>query len=479
MEYKEKSFFRDLLDESPVFKKLNLKGKYYERFLELLDIEFLIKNTPIYVNSKYEKNNNAYLKLLIVCLGSLLSIIRWPFYNRKIKVKENNMQHVVFVSFADYIVRHKHVFSLLEQPVSVLYPPVFHYGKLDNHIKHFNSIGKPIHLGCFHLRDWISTFFYCLRNIGMLVSLSKSIDGHFNTTGNKFLVVYYQALIYSLFFKRLLRKLDVDKRVWFLDYDLDCKYIVLNQLLHGERSNDISVHLQHGIFHDADCAYSDNVSDYDFCCSEREKQIIVNGNNHFNSNVIVQGCPLQSLQKIPQKLRKTNKVLVLLTATDLEETYKMQVKLLGILHDLNNNTLLRFRPASRLIDEQRLKPYIGGLKISNGTSLEEDVYSSECVISFSEDSVFSCFRSNTRVVLFVPEAMRKVYKAADGESKNMMVCSEENLNVEQIYKFIQNQEPCDYFHDDVVLYDFGIFDFESYQSRFRSNLKNIVNASSN
>lgn len=477
MEYKDKTFFRDLLDESPVIKKMNLSGKYYERFLELLTIEYLVKNTPIFVNSKYEKSDNAYFKLLIVSLGALLSILLWPFYNRKIKVKEKDMQHIVFVSFADYIVRHKHVFSLLEEPVSVLYPPVFHYGKLDNHIKHFNSIGKPIHIGCFHLLDWISASIYCFKNIGALLAFSRKIDEHFGTSGNKFLVVYYQALVYSLYFKRLLKKLDRGKRVWFLDYDLDCKYIVLNQLIHENRDNDVSVHMQHGIFHVANCAYSDNVSDYDCCCSEREKQIIINGNNHFGSTVVVQGCPLQSLQKSPQHITKTNKVLVLLTATDMEEAYQMQVKLLEILHDLCNDTLLRFRPASRYIDEDRLKPYTVGFKISNGTTLEEDVYSSECVISFSEDSVFSCFRSNTRVVLFVPEAMRKVYKAADGESKNMMVCSEESLNVEQIYKFIQNQEPCDYFHDDVVLYDFGIFDFESYKSRFRSNLKNIVNAS--
>lgn len=477
MVYKEKTFFKNLLSKSSIIASLKLEGKYLERFYELLECEYLVKNTPGYVNSRYENINSSFLKLLIVTLGAFLSILQWPFYNHKVRYKTTRFNKLVFVPFAGYIIRYRDVFSITDRAISVVYPPIFHYNKLNNHIKHFNQIKKPITIGCFNFIDLVIVFFTVLFHIYDLTMLEKRINHHYNLSEHKIIVLIFQFFIYSRYFKRLLKRTDDNARIWFFDYDLDAKYISFNYQLHTQKSLDKSVHMQHGIFHEADMAYSNVIADFDFCCSNREKRIIEGGNNLYSSHILVQGCPLQSLHVLSQKSDKKYKLLMLLSSTDIDEICKLQFFLLKFFNYMKENVIIRYRPASRHIDEKVLKEYTVGYNVSKDTTLEEDVKSANCVISFSEDSVFSCFRNSTKLILFISDRMYDIYKAINGNSPNMMVCSTSHCDENLLRKIVDTEEHCDYLHDDVVIDNFGVFTIAAYREQFEKNLKTIEYAS--
>lgn len=471
---KEISFFKSLLDNSRILNSLLLEGKYYERFCELLKCEYLVKNTPSFINSKYEKLKNPLLKLLVVFLGGILSIILWPLYNYRIKYRDKQIYNLVFVPFAGHIVRYRDVYSITDRQISVIYPPIFHYKKAVKHIAHFNEIKKPIRLDCFNICDLIKTFCVTLFLLKDLVHLETQINNHFKMSEHKIIVLYFQFYLYSLYYARLLSSLDKNNRIWFFDYDLDAKYIAFNQKLHFLRPKDYSIHMQHGIFHKAEMEFSNTVADFHLCCSNREKRIIESGNNVNGAKVMVQGCPLQSLHVQSKDIKKHFKLLILLTSTDNEEIFILQVKILKLFNYMNSKVLIRFRPASCNIDRERLKEFIFGYRVSNDTSLEEDVKSANCVISFSEDSIFSCFRNGAKLILFVSDRMHKIYDTVN--SPNMMVCSSTYLNEDMLRKFADSNEACDYLNDASVIENFGMFDLESYRKMFEKNLSHIKNA---
>lgn len=93
--FTKKNFFKNLWSKSSIIASLKLEGKYLERFYELLECEYLVKNTPGYVNSRYENINSSFLKLLIVTLGAFLSILQWPFYNHKVRYKTTRFNKLV------------------------------------------------------------------------------------------------------------------------------------------------------------------------------------------------------------------------------------------------------------------------------------------------------------------------------------------------------------------------------------------------
>lgn len=476
MASEEKLFFKSLLENTSLLKTLSLEGKYYERFCELLECEYLVKNTPSFVNSKFEKLGNPFLKLLMVFLGGLLSIILWPYYNFKIKYKDKHIYNLVFFPFAGHIVRYKDVYSITDRPLSIIYPPIFHYSKVINHIAYFNEIKKPIRLDCFNFGDLIKTFCKTLFSLKDLVCFESKINNHFGISEHKIVVLYFQFNLYSMYYLRLLNTLDKNDRFWFFDYDLDAKYIAFNFKLHMLRPKDSSIHMQHGIFHKAEIEFSNTVADYHLCCSNREKDIIEAGNNAHGAKVIVQGCPLQSLNVQSIDIVKKYKLLILLTSTDLEEIFILQTKVLKLFYYMEAQVLVRFRPASYNIDREKLKNYLSQYNVSNGTSLEEDVKSANCVISFSEDSIFSCFRNSAKLILFVSDQMYEIYETINDNSPNMKVYSSSHLDEDMLRVFADSNDACDFYHDASVIENFGIFDLKSYRKRFERNLTLIKNA---
>lgn len=205
--------------------------------------------------------------------------------------------------------------------------------------------------------------------------------------------------IYGIYAREIFKHASNEK-LWIFEQDKHYFIPVINEF---RKKGVMTVELQHGTFFspitdDRLPLYVDKM----ICCSEREKYLYRDGGVDIN-DVYVTGAPLQTLHAkkytdIPIKYD----LLVLLTET-APRLIERQIFTLKYIdeHYKDKRILIRFRPKSALRDKKNLAEYVKGYSISTGTSLMEDLCSSERVVTLSEDSIFSIIQAKKPFMAFV------------------------------------------------------------------------------
>lgn len=208
--------------------------------------------------------------------------------------------------------------------------------------------------------------------------------------------------IYSIYAKDIFKHASNEK-LWIFEQDKFYFIPIINEF---RKKGVMTVEMQHGTFFNPVTdfrlpLYVDKM----ICCSEREKSLYRDGGVDIK-DIYVTGAPLQTLheKKDAEGLIKYD-LLVLLTDATQTHIGRQIVTLTYINeHFKDKRILIRFRPKSALRDKKNLAEYVKGHSISTGTSLMEDLCSSERVVTLSEDSIFSIIQAKKPFVAFVNES---------------------------------------------------------------------------
>ena len=453
-------FVKNLLLSKGIDKIVDLNGKYFDAFVDVLCWNYRNTDSEIWVNSKYQRIGKFHTKAFVSIFGALLSWFLFTFKYRKLRVKRFSSRIVAFPFGGDHV-RFKYVFDLLGEDIAVMYPPLYHYGYIQKHIECFEQQDKAVFVGHFSLLDILYATYVLLKSVSRIRECHYQIDNYFERGYGSLTSVVVSSILYRRFIIRALRLIPKDglNRCWFFDYDFDYKYIVFNDEIKKNRNDDVTFHVQHGAFLGYNDAYCNPVSDVSLCCSKRE-QSIIESSNKYNSIICPQGSSWQSIDKSAQKTESSSikyDILILLTDTLDQKLTQFQKKILGDLSELNSRVLARYRPQSIEMDKRVLQDYVKNMDVSDGTTLKQDILCSRLVLCFSEDAIFECFRNNKKVVFLTKDASCYVFDITP--SQNMQIMSSETYNIKNVVSLLDNPI-CDYSQDSFVKYNFGDFSFE-------------------
>ena len=226
-----------------------------------------------------------------------------------------------------------------------------------------------------------------------------------DTIALKYHVMRYA--LYSIYAKRAFAKIE-NKSLWMFEHD---KFFFIPVVEHFRKKRVTTIQMQHGTFFNPNTAvfiplYTDKI----ICCSQREK-FLYKESGVKDEDIYVVGAPLQTIveQKEIQVEVKYD-ILVLLTASSIALSV-METTLEYLReHFADKKILLRFRLRSKDVDLKALSHCIKGFSISEGTSLFEDICSSQRVISFSEDANFEVISIGKKFISFVnPSCLYRNY----------------------------------------------------------------------
>lgn len=468
---------KQILQEHKLCGILGVKDKYYNKLVECIWNDIKYHNSALYKNSRFSVISSPFVKLVIMVLASLLSMMRWVKIRKQLSKDAIDGHKTVIVPFAYTVIRFK-PFLEIGKDAGLYYPPLYHYDYISKHIDFYKQNNVRIELGCFGIDDIIHTFTDIITNYRGIVKTSKYLDNKYDQNSNKFVNIIFMICIYRHNFERRFKNVITPaNRVWVMDYDLDYKYILLNSIIKMHSPGDVTIHQQHGMFwNDLGFEYMNTLSDYDFCCCQREYDMIMNGNNEYNSKVEIMGTPMQCLNKSVSLSDVSIKydVLVLLTAAFEEKWTTIQKTVLPLLSRSDIKVLARFRPASKINDAIVLKDVLEGIDLSDGTTLAEDIASCKMVVSFSGDAIYECFRANKRTILVLPEDYYKSFFHTQLRSDDFKVLLAEEFNMDVVKNYIANKVPVDFKQDEYVLFNLGLFDYDEYIEKYKTRLTQIT-----
>ncbi len=217
-----------------------------------------------------------------------------------------------------------------------------------------------------------------------------------DTIALKYHVMRYA--LYSIYANRAFAKIE-NKSLWMFEHD---KFFFIPVVEQFRKKGVTTIQMQHGTFFNPNTAvfiplYTNKI----MCCSKREKSLYMESGVK-EEDIYVVGAPLQTIvEKKDEHVEIKYDILVLLTASSIalsimETTLKYLRE-----HFSDKKILLRFRPRSKDIDIKALSHCIKGFSISEGTSLHEDISSSQRVMSFSEDANFEIISTGKKFISFV------------------------------------------------------------------------------
>lgn len=454
----------------------HMNEKYLSTIIGRMVYDYRVMDSQSLVNSRWDRLPFFLLKIVVIHGGALLSIYRSKKVIEKIKYPRTAIKEtVIALPFADHIVRFKRLREMVKQDVYMFYHPLFHFNHIQNHVETYNILGQQVDLGVFSFKDIMLSFRVCLRYYFTLKRCSREIDSYFKSASCKLPGVVIFFLLYRHSLDRVFGRLsDNDrKRIWLLDYDFDYKYAIFNDVIHSQRPNDITIHLQHGSFTKYSDVYCNPSSDISCCCSPREKVLIQKHNKH-QATIFSLGAPLQTfIDKDTELQKEVYDVLFLLTTTYEERAFNMQRIFLSSFDFDKYNVLVRYRPASRTHDEEMLREYTKNADISSTTTLNEDVLSSKVIVSFSIDALFTCLRNNKRVIVIGDTNFSDAFDYSY-PSNNILITEDPLFGVNYDWaSFIKESHLCDYAKDQFAMGNFGINSFDELSVRFNQILKEI------
>lgn len=205
--------------------------------------------------------------------------------------------------------------------------------------------------------------------------------------------------IYSIYAKEIFKHASNEK-LWIFEQDKFYFIPVINEF---RKNRVMTVELQHGTFFNPMIdfrlpLYVDKM----ICCSERERCLYRDGGVDVK-DIYVTGAPLQTLHEKEDADGPIKYDLLVLLTEAIPSLIEKQIVTLTYINDhyKDKRILIRFRPKSALRDKEILAKYVKGYSISTGTSLMEDLSSSERVVTLSEDSIFSIIQARKPFIAFV------------------------------------------------------------------------------
>lgn len=211
--------------------------------------------------------------------------------------------------------------------------------------------------------------------------------------------------LYRIYAERVFANVKSNK-LWLFEHD---KFFFIPVINHFREKGIMTTQLQHGTFFNPEnTTYFPLYSDKIICCSEREKGLYKETGVK-DSDIYIAGAPLQTIgsNKRPEVVEKYD-LTVVLTSTAPKELELQKRVLTYIKENLKNKkVLLRFRPRSAAIDKVNLAGYLDGFKVSEGTTLSEDLRSAGKIITFSLDSIYEIIRNKKIFITFIDSSEMK------------------------------------------------------------------------
>ncbi len=276
----------------------------------------------------------------------------------------------------------------------VIFLPSFNYKEINQVYSKTQNYGNYLY-PFFGLKYYFSflKFYFC-----NLITL-KRIEGDRNE--KRFLYkMILQNYIYKSFLDNYIRDHYKESGQIILDYNRSIFIPIIQRL---RKDNIPTIHMQHGMFIIPNSFYFPLYCSHVICCSEREKEYYLRSGVD-SDNILVLGAPLQTLNNDNQKFMPSYDILILLTTTRDELLRTQQQVFLDICRQEFSDLryLVRFRPASEESDKKRLNIKFDSMKISNGTSLSEDLHMTKSVVSFSFDALFEIQRCHIPYMIVSP-----------------------------------------------------------------------------
>lgn len=330
----------------------------------------------------------------------LLSWLERLIIRQEVDMISYTDEDFIFVSCIDPVHRIKTLPIIAQDfKYSIFFlPTVTRFGALKKYISYYHERNGRVLFDVFSKED-VKEYSVFLKTNKRLIN-SVKCSNKYDTQQMKYQICRFA--LYGINAKRVFR--NAEKRImWIFEHD---KFFFIPVINVFRKKRILTIQLQHGTFFDPRTApYIPMYSDKVLCCSEREKDIYVECGEK-EDDIYVVGAPLQGVSKgVLKAVEEKYDIVVLLTATSLEELKNMQIECLNYINEYLNSMkiLLRFRPRSIEPDKEVLNPFIGICDVSEGTSLAEDISNSRRVINFSMDAAFEAIRAEKAFITFVRE----------------------------------------------------------------------------
>ena len=461
-----------VLDKYKINNYWRFSPKYYDAYIEKTCIDYLYENSEAFNNSKYAATRSFGKHTFFLLMGVLVSIfkntLRYNLHHANTDVK------IIAMPFCGRYVWFKRLPQLLEEPIRVVYHPIFHYDFYNINKKSYvvSDNMEPEFYG-FGWFDLLRSLFYLLISYRKLSKCSSELDKIFDVHTGKFSRIFIFPLIYGGFMNRFIDSIkDKRKKIWLFDYDNDYKYIIFNDVIHKKRKTDVTIHIQHGSFWGFNPWYCNPVCDYSLCCSNREKRMIERF-NCFHSKICVLGAPLQTFDDNILLSKVDSKYDIVCLLTDVYgKQGELQKKTLERLKNSDYKIRIRYRPASKKVDKEYLRTCVEGMEESNGVSLTEDVMMAKMIVCFSEDAMYTAIKQNKPIVYIRDN---EIIRNFDLSSQSLFFIMSDGNNLDELNLdyMITKRHECDYSNDICIHNNFGLFKLEDIQERLNSIVSKV------
>ena len=468
---------RSILLKYDILKEARINNNSLDAFVDsmLLDIKYEghnVRRIPF-------MNSHFILKIFIVFFGVIYSNFLYLIkIQNKPKLDFSKVKYI-FLPFSDSrFIRFKHIPSILEKEYAIIYPPAFHIDGIINHLTFFSKRKTSVFTPNFGFINAFIFLYHSIKNIYKISPVSKEFAKELSYKAkNSFELGIMISILYQVYMKEFLDTISVNKNkiIWFFDFDKDYKYIAFNSEIKKTRQDDITVHIQHGLFWGNDLCYVSPNVDYIFCCNNRERNIILTTISD-PKRVLVTGAPFQAFDNIYDEKVENESTkydyLVLLSSSFDNKVFKIQCEILSYFKSQESfSYIVRLRPMSRDNDIEKFDSFLDNNCITSNTTLSEDINKARSVVSFSEDSLIECFRKKKPTFFGNPFNLKfmddhrpsdipfSVFKSISEFEKQI---TNRNLN----YHF-------DFNGDKYIRDNFGEFDFEKMKINFLNNI-NII-----
>ncbi len=402
-----------ILKYKPLLLKLGFGESFYSGFVDAVELDIQYAN---HKNARTKSHHtsyflfNVFLIFIYMLLSNFACFFLTLFFYRFDKQRLGKSDNI-FIPFPDVrYIRFRLIPEIFPDNHLILYPPTFNFKATFKHSTYFHqkkSIFLLTSFGFFTPINFVLISFKLRKEFKNIRSILSPED--INFFKNSLQIPILVSVAYKIYFENVINSLSLNdkKRNWFFDFDKDYKYLAFNEVIKKSRNEDKTVHIQHGLFWNEDLVYIKPSTDYIFCCSKREKQIIDQSILNPNRSFVI-GAPLQTFvcennSEIEfLKVEKT-KVLIILTVCVHDEVLELQKQVINYLQNKGESLQIRFRPASLIEDEKIIRPILNDKsEISRYNSLIQDISEAKMVISFSEDSLLNCFKLNKTIYFGCP-----------------------------------------------------------------------------
>ena len=117
---------KDVLDRYQINKYWNLSSKYYDAYINKICGDYLYENDIAFKNSRFLGVNNFFLQSVIILLGGVLSWMKSANISHPTKPSNKDIR-IIACPFCWRYVWFKRLPQLIENPIRVVYHPLFHY----------------------------------------------------------------------------------------------------------------------------------------------------------------------------------------------------------------------------------------------------------------------------------------------------------------------------------------------------------------